>query len=366
MKILIINENRHNSTGGIEKYTNQLINIFSKHNHEIYEYAFNLNPERIDLYKHNDKCIPLNRISKTDNPLSMVQKRKVIKNCMNEINSIWKDYDVIINQCANMKWSKEIYNSNKWIYVQHFNPDFYKQKYIAGSFLRPLIYYGMMMVGIKNPFKKFKNQVFFTENDKQIINSKSIKYACIPLAVYSKKEIENIRLKQQNKIGDKPFIFFGRLDNFQKKITYTSNIFNKCKSKIDFYGSGDSSLINQSEYSNYLGLIKPNEITDTLSQYKYNVVLSKYEGFPFTIVESISNGIPTIASNFAPSAKWLTDNKGAIVNKKNIIETINSLNNIDNTQYLELRNNCYEFALENLTLEAFENKWMEFINKIKY
>ncbi len=163
MKILIINENRHNSTGGIEKYTNQLIDIFNKHGHEVSEFAFNLNPERIDIYKHNDKCIPLNRIEKTNAPLSLTQKRKVIRSGMKIINDIWKDYDLIINQCANMKWSKEIYNSNKWIYVQHFNPDFYKQKYIAGSSLRPIIYYGMLMVGIKNPFKHFKNQIFHVD-----------------------------------------------------------------------------------------------------------------------------------------------------------------------------------------------------------
>ena len=62
MKILIINENRHNSIGGIEKYTNQLIEFFTALNHEVAEYAFNLNPEKIDFFPLNQKAQALNVI----------------------------------------------------------------------------------------------------------------------------------------------------------------------------------------------------------------------------------------------------------------------------------------------------------------
>ena len=37
---------------------------------------------------------------------------------------------------------------------------------------------------------------------------------------------------------------------------------------------------------------------------------------------------------------------------------------MDNKEYLKLRENCINFALENLTIEVFEEKWINFINKV--
>lgn len=362
MKILIINENRHNSTGGIEKYTNQLINILSKNGHDVFEYAFNLNPERIDLYKHNDLCKPLNLTQKTEHPLSLKQKRNLITRCVKEIKSIWQEYDLIINQTANIKWSKEIYKSPKWIYVQHFCPNFYKQKYIAGSFLRPIIYFGMWMTGIKNPFKNFKNLVFFSEEDKKALNARTNSYVIIPLAAYSKKQIlenkKNIKVVPENN-----YLFFGRIDNLQKNIKYIANLFESNQLDIDFYGQGQIELLDNKDYCHYKGIIKQDEIPNIISSYKFNVLLSKYEGFPFSIVECLSNGIPTISSMNCASSKTLTNNKGFILSKKDKNKIID-INKLDKKQYLELRQNCLDYALENLTLEAFENNWIQFINSL--
>ena len=365
MKILILTENRHNSIGGIEKYTNLLIDTFHKNNHEVYEYSLNLNPEKIDLYEHNDKCIPLNRIQK-NKKLNFIEKRKYINKGIKEINSIYDNYDIIINQISNVKWKNNFYNSDKVIYVQHFNPNFYNQKYIAGFLLQPIIYFGMWLVGIKNPFKKFKNFVTFTKSDeKELKISKNNKYIeNIPICSYSKKQIEENK-KNINIIPKNNFVYFGRLDNFQKKLKKTQKLFISKKTNLDIYGHGNKNILFNNKFIKYNGYLDKEKLNDVINNYKFNVLLSKYEGFPFSVSESLSNGIPSIISNFSPNSKWIINNNGYLIkNKKEFKNVIDLIKNINDEQYLTLRQNCINFALKNLTVEKFEEKWINFINKI--
>lgn len=351
MKILIVNENRHNSIGGIEKYTNLLIDIFTSEGHEVSEYAFNLNPERIDMFEHNNKVIPLNRIEKKDS-ISMSEKRKNIKRSVKEINNIYDNYDLIINQTSNVKWPKEIYNSKKWLYVQHFNPDFYKQKYIAGKFLAPLIYFGMSITGIKNPFRKFSNFIIFTSYDyKKLSIKKSAKIWKIPLASYSIKEINSFMKTNTEKTHD--LIYFGRIDNKQKNIKEMVDFANKNEIKIDFYGSGPDTKLIKGKYVNYLGTINQSKLIDILPKYKYSILLSKYEGFPFSIVESISNGVPIIINNFSPSSSFLLNGNGFYIDQFNNNSSI----------YDELNKNCYNFAINNLSIEKFKDNWINVLRE---
>lgn len=356
MKILILNENRHNSIGGIEKYTNNLINIFSNKVNTVYEYSLNINPERIDMFEANKNVIALNVIKRGEK-LNLIQKRKRFKLGIKEIEKIEHNFDIVINQIANAKWSKKIYNSKRWIYVQHFNPDFYKQKYIAGLFFQPIIYFGMWLVGIKNPFKKFKNLVFFSEDDKNKLNKeRTINYAIIPLASYKKEEI--ILFQKEKNEKEKDFIYFGRINKEQKQCHKIYHFFNKNKLSIDIYGFGKTEIFKKDKYVKYKGYIENNNINNIIKKYKYSVLFSKYEGFPYSVVESLSNGIPVISTNNCPSIKWLLKDKGIIFNRKTF------LNDFKIIDYSTLENNCFNFAKEFLTMEKFYENWNKFIIKI--
>lgn len=353
MKILIINENRHNSIGGIEKYTSLIANIFAKKKHVVHEFSFNLNPERIDMYESNKNIIPLNVIPKTDKPISMHQKRKYINDGVEQIKSIYKDYDLIINQSTNIKWFKEFYNHNKVLYVQHFNPDFYKQKYIAGKLLQPLIYFGMSLIGIKNPFKKFKNFIVFTNDDKNKLKISNLaKVWIIPLSASSIKDID--KYWNFNDRLDK-LIYIGRIDNKQKNIKKTVKFANSKKIDIDFYGNGNINLI-KGQYCHYKGIIKKNS-KDIISKYKYLILASKYEGFPFSIIEALSCGTPIIISNFCPSYRWLFSNKGMLFSNK----IDNSIFSNDN--YMNWCDESLKFSKINLNMENFTKMWLEVLKE---
>ena len=239
MKILIINENRHNSIGSIEKYTNQLIELFTSLNHEVAEYTFNLNPERIDFFPLNKKAKALNVICRQQ-PFSWLKKKKIVKVATKEIASFYNQYDLIINQAANIKWPKTIYQSSKWIYVQHFNPDFYKHKFMFLRCFSSIIYLGMELLGIKNPFHQFQNLIFFSEADAAILNKKKVQYWIIPLASYSKAEIAASQLMAQNQqeVKNQKMVYFGRIENQQKQIKKLIKLAIKHNWPIDFYGSG--------------------------------------------------------------------------------------------------------------------------------
>lgn len=357
MKILIINENRHNSIGGIEKYTKEIAKIFHNLGHDVYEFSFNFNPERNDMFKHEPYIKPINLKPKTNSPLSIIEKRKNVKDGLKIIDEIWRDFDIIINQSANIKWNKEIYNSNKWIFIQHFNPNFYKQKYTAGSLLQPIIYFGMNLVGIRNPFKVFKNFVIFSEADKQALKIKKANNVWInPLPNTKKFNLNDDVIKnRENKL-----VYWGRFDNRQKRIKYLVKWANQNKINVDLYGTRDGLKYN-TEYTKYINYLDEKDFNKITKKYKYSILLSKYEGFPFSIVESLSLGLPPIMTNCCPMAKEFTNNKGFLFSKK-----INdNIFNIDINKYKKLCYNSYNFSGCFLSKDKFEKKWKEIISVFK-
>lgn len=357
MKILIINENKNNFIGGIETYTNTISNFFHSLGHQVYEYVVNANPVVTHSnFSLNEKIIQLNNVKSPTKTLSFFEKQKLFRSTSKKIQSIYKDYDLIICQTHNIKWSKEIYNSKKWLFIQHVNPDFYKQKYIAGPFLRPIIYLGMFLFGYRNPFNKFQNFIFYSKRDEDILNKKKKKSWTITLASQTENEIDKYNLvKYENRTNN--IAYFGRLDQFQKNIKRIHKVSTKQNLKIDFYGPENLKLVKLLK-DRYKGPLNPKDVLPKMSSYKFVIALSKFEGFSFTIVESLSSSTPIIISDFCPSASWLVENKGFFVkNKKTEKQIKNFFNNITKEKYEQMQQNCYLFAKNNLSIEKFYENW---------
>lgn len=366
MKILILNENQSNTIGGIEVYSTKLINIFLNLGHDVTEFSFDINPERKELFKRNEKLKTIGNKTK-NKKLLMFEKRMQIKKAKEKLLKIEKDFDLVINNTSNIAWPEEIYNSNRWLYVQHYSKDFYMQKTIGGKVFWPLIYYGMSVFGIKNPFKHFQNFVFYSDADKNNllfdINRASKISFIVPLAGSSRKEIE--KLMKEEPIKSENFVYFGRLDNFQKRIKYMTRIFTNENINLDVYGSGKNKLKKNSKYVTFKDMFPHNDLFKILSKYKFSCLFSKFEGFSFSVVESLSNGIPVVSFRNCASIDWLLKDRGFVVDNKNIKNVLKTCNEMIEDDYKKLRQNCFEFALENLTLEEFTKNWIKILEHFK-
>lgn len=141
-------------------------------------------------------------------------------------------------------------------------------------------------------------------------------------------------------------------------IDFLNRFSKKTKKKIHFTIIGNGKLKkkiirllnNNKENFNYSYYKHVNNFTKFIKQNKINFFLnfSSQEGMPFTVMETMSIGIPTISSNIAPN-KFLVKNNGYLFNLSNyeqsIEQTIKSivkdLNN--NKFYLKKCLNSYKF-----------------------
>ncbi len=140
-----------------------------------------------------------------------------------------------------------------------------------------------------------------------------------------------------------------------------------------FVGSGP----NKSKIENRVSAENMNNrvffIGETTDVYKYynksdlNILLSDYEAFPMTIVESIMLGIPTIASDVGGIKEIISNNKnGFIIETEQVIENLSKIFadlELKPFLYGNISNSARISYLENFTVEIWHEKLNEFISK---
>ena len=163
-------------------------------------------------------------------------------------------------------------------------------------------------------------------------------------------------IKNRNRI-----IYFGRINNEQKNINLLNQI-NHYLKLIDFYGNGNENLIKElgESYKGYID--SSNKLKDLFAKYKYMILMSNYEGFPYSLVQSLCYGLPIIVlDTFASATFFVNKNKNGFLLRPNeniseYVEQINNIYKINDEKFLQLSLNSYKFAQENLSDEQFEEK----------
>ncbi|MGL4950264.1 MAG: glycosyltransferase [Mycoplasma sp.] len=363
-KILIITSNPHFCIGGMETYNYNLIKLLIKNGYVVDEYSINMNSV-INNVRDELKVKQLNPINE-DNENKYISERLFKSPRIKEIEKLSEDYDFVINSGINLIWPKSIYKSNKWIYIQHFNISYFEHKYILGSFFQPIFKLIALLLNKKNPLKSFRNVVLYSKSDiEELSPKKNQNIIDINLSILSKKTIlSNLNKWTKNKNKRQNFIYVGRINKKQKSILKIINIFDKVMLKIDFFGSGEKEIMKNTSFCNFKGHISNKDIEGTITKYKYAVLLSKYEGFSYFLVEALSNGVPIITTNCSASSKMLSDKKGFLVNYRNAAKIISEANNIEECEYNKMVEESFRFSIENLSLEVFEEKWIEFLKTI--
>lgn len=372
MKILIITSHSHNNVGGIETYSLKIIHLLLNNfkNIEIDEFItesdnLSSNLDNVKIIRNNYKKSKINFID---------YYRKII----NTRNSIYllnykNKYDLIIDNTS--YFFKKLNNLNHYIWVQHFDITVYDNLNIKNRFKRICIkLYKKIFLRIKNPFLNNYNIVVFdNETSKIIINSLN-RNAKLPLPNIISIGSSNNFNEINNIENRKRIIYFGRIDETQKNISKLIQI-NKKINLIDFYGDVTDNreenlkLLYQLKINNfYKGKINKNDLNSILQKYKYMILYSTYEGFPVSIVESLSNALPIIVRNSFLSASYLCNKStGFLLNynfdKDDLINKILEIYNINNNSYINLVRNLKIFFSVNLDISVFNKKWLDLINK---
>lgn len=92
---------------------------------------------------------------------------------------------------------------------------------------------------------------------------------------------------------------------------------------------------------------------------------SFYEGFPYAVVEALSNGVPCLVANTFNNANLMIDDtRGRCVDNFNLNYWINEIKffyNLNIKEYKKFVQNALNFAKENLIGEKFEEFWIKLI-----
>lgn len=375
MKRVLLIENRPDyGMGGVENYNRKLSNILESNfkNVQVDKVAFlpcenvrnpNLRKNYYYIFDENanyrDKNGELNFIKIS---FLFLKFRRLVYQLYNA-----KHYDLIID--STIASFKKFCNQNFYFWVQHNTPSFYSLQYIKNKPKRFIFHFAEFIFGIFNNLVYTTNLILFDQyNYDEVKANRNLPFNgyIIHLSNFIPLNFENIL---SNCIAKKErIIYFGRIDNSQKNINLILEINNKIH-LIDFYGKGDSLLIKKLGDS-YKGFLDNDvDLQQLLTKYKFMILMSNYEGFPFSIVQALCYGLPVIIKDTFASAKFLTNNNenGFLLNNSLSVneyaKQILNIYHIGNEEYLKLSLNAYHFAKANLSDEQFEQRWLKIFHQ---
>ena len=183
--------------------------------------------------------------------------------------------------------------------------------------------------------------------------------------VNKRKSYENSKIR---------FVTVCRLTK-EKGLTKLIKIFSKYKKKycLDIIGDGPelhnlktlAYNTNKNKNVKFLGPISPLKIKFYLKKYDYYINFSDFEGFPNTVVESLSVGIPVLASQSHGGINEILSNKkfGLIFDKESTLERY--LDDIYKKKLLFKLNKTQTIShLNNFSLKKNVENYNKILNKL--
>lgn len=219
--------------------------------------------------------------------------------------------------------------------------------------------------------------IFQTEKAKKFFSARLQKKAAVIPNPVKRATNNEWRIEMSNEA----VCFFGRLDNFQKRVDILIHSFSEVHKiipnyRLDIWGSGTDtetsrlkdlvSSLNLENVVFFRGVSK-NVLTDML-HYRMLVFTSDYEGIPNVIIEAMTIGIPIVATDCSPGGAALLLNNGEYGklvecgNTSGIASAIIEL--INNTGLsIELGQNAMK-SLERFNEDVIANRWEHYLLSI--
>ena len=164
------------------------------------------------------------------------------------------------------------------------------------------------------------------------------------------------------------------IDTIISAITEVNSEADKVLYNLDIYGEIDENYKNEfenlvdtfPEYIKYRGIVKAYDATDTLKDYFAMSFLTTHqgEGFPGTLIDAFSAGIPVIATDFNYNAEIVENGVTGIIVRNDILqETKEALKYC--AEHPEKMDTMREKALEKSQSYLSENVLKEFLEELK-
>ena len=378
-KILIIMSGDFRFNGGIENYVLLLIDLLEKYYKNLQidimlpscKYVpekFKYNNVNFIYYKvYKSFTCRISFLAKVINLLKLINNDFC---AIHEFNKIKNNYDVIINS-SYFCFHSARYNTNYYL-IQHVNIDRYCYELYKPSSLNEKLHriISYALNGSFNFFKYCKNIIVYDQFVKKEIEKvwSAINIDCIALP----SKISSVSINKISPNGRRGIIFLGRLC-LQKNIDALIEI-NKQLHLIDFLGPTENDkgwYYKETLEKNgwYKGQItNPNDLQNIFSMYKFLILYSTHEGFSFSLVEALSQGVPIIVKNTYLSAQYLCNKKTGLLlpESTNIDDDVQSIKNfisMSDEKYHQYQINCVNFYNDNLSMSIFDKKWCVIFDK---
>lgn len=345
-KVAIINNWPHQYQGGVESYSRRLIEILLKDGWTIDEYI-TLKPNSTATTK------PLSGVNQIDISNGAQIYRK---NATKVVNKLLKEnkYDLVIQ---NALLTKQGWKNNKVISVQHVDSTKYSVK--SPDWWFNFFNYAFLRIGFwKNPLRN-NNVVFFSEGENR--------YGCKnPLYVSTPLQGMDFDFKK-NKIGTKAF-WMARHEEPHKGLVNLVNVSKNIKSDIVIGGDGPHTSKLGELQSKCIGRVNKVDVPKYFDDSSVFMLTSNYEGFPITVVEALSRGIPVVMFDTFTSVDIVRTCKAVSLVKRGDYETfaseVNRISELPEKEWVKLSNEATSFAKERFAPEVFEKKWLDYINNL--
>lgn len=372
LNILICNSQSSMNYGGTETYCKEIKEFFLSQGHKCNElcYLVKTNNSNISLSKDinyvfvddDDKNYKFTKTSLYKftrwNSAASTFARHIFENktWKNKLRKLCNEneYDLVIFNmnilCSYRKIAK------KSISIQHSDYNFIsnqntKIKIVINNILN-----------IRNHFAQNKNIICFSDHDLTLFQKKFKNkniYAC-PL-FYKPVSEKNTAT---NNSGEKLITLFSRYDNAVKNCDLIFDMFEK-NNKYLLVISNNIPHDVAAKYRNIIFFNPPDHASAIWKMREKSlalIMISEYEGFPFTLIDSLSNGIPVIVRDSFNNAKFFANkDTGLLLPYK--IDVQKYFQEIENTDFVKFDKEKIILFSKVFSLLNFRKIWLGILAK---